>query len=155
MFITNSNSFKAAPYLCIYKDCKTDYGSCPLFKECYHDVQKLNKTLLRSEMLSKVLPGETTGDEDDDNVLEFAQIHTVCAIPADERSPDTVNFVKIIDHHINNSEDQIMTDDWSQTIAPGQAFIEGRYFLHQFSGRYESTYTQDQRKVSLCSRCSS
>ena len=155
MFITNSNSFKAAPYLCIYKDCKTDYGSCPLFKECYHDVQKLNKTLLRSEMLSKVLPGETTGDGDDDNVLEFAQIHTVCAIPADERSPDTVNFVKIIDHHINNSEDQIMTDDWSQTIAPGQAFIEGRYFLHQFSGRYESTYTQDQRKVSLCSRCSS
>ena len=98
-------------------------------------------------MLPELLPGETTGDEDDNNVLGFAQIDKSGAIPADERSPDTVNFVKIIDNHINNSEDPIMTDDWGQTIAPGQAFIEGRYFLHQFSGHYESTYTQDQRKV--------
>lgn len=118
VFIPNFNFFKAAPYLCIHKDCKTDYGSCPLFKEYYHDVQKLHKTLLCSEMLSKVLPEETTGDEDDNNVLGFAQIDTVCAIPVDERSRDTVNFVKMIDHHINNSEDQVMADDWGQTIAP-------------------------------------
>ena len=100
--------FEAASYLCIGKDCKTDYVLCPLFMEYYHDVQKLNETLLCSEMLAEVLPRETTGD-DDDNVQEFEQIDTVCAIPADERSPDTVNFVKIIDHHIDNSEDQEMT----------------------------------------------
>ena len=35
-----------------------------------------------------------------------------------------------------------MTDDWGQIITPGQVFIEGRYCLHQFSGRYDSTYTQ-------------
>ena len=28
-----------------------------------------------------------------------------------------------------------------------KVFIEGKYFLHQFSGCCESTYTQDQRKV--------
>ena len=45
------------------------------------------------------------------------------------------------------SRDQTMTDDWGQIIAPGQVFIEGRYCLHQFSGKYDSTYTQDQKKV--------
>lgn len=48
---------------------------------------------------------------------------------------------------VNDTKDEIFTDDWGQNIAPGQAFIEGRYFLHQYSGRYESTYTFDKRKV--------
>ena len=61
--------------------------------------------------------------------------------------PDTVNFVKIVGHCINDSEDQIMTDVLGQIIAPGQVLIEGRYCLHQFSSQYESTYTQDQRRV--------
>ena len=35
----------------------------------------------------------------------------------------------------------------AKEIAPGPAFIEGRYSLHQYFGRYESTYTFDKRKM--------
>ena len=108
------------------------------------------------------MPEEITGNEDDKNILEFAQIGAICAIPADEKSPDTVNFVEIVVHCINDSDDQITTDDWGQIIAPGQVFIEGRYCLHQFSSRYESKYTQrpeesvlfqGKHRVSLYSTC--
>ena len=51
VFHPNSDFFKAAPYLCICKECKAEYGLCTLFKAYYHQIQKLNKTLLRSEML--------------------------------------------------------------------------------------------------------
>ena len=55
------------------------------------------------------MPEEITGDGDDKNILEFAQICAICTIPADEKSPDTSNFVKIVIHCINDSDDQIMT----------------------------------------------
>ena len=32
IFSPNSNSFKAAPYLCVCDSCLTDYGSCDLFQ---------------------------------------------------------------------------------------------------------------------------
>ena len=96
VFFPNFDFFKAAPYLCIWEECKADYPLCTIFKVYNHNVQKLNKILFRSE----ALPEEITGDEDNKNILEFAQIGTICAIPADEKSQDTVNFVKIVGHCI-------------------------------------------------------
>ena len=102
------------------------------------------------------MPEEITGDEDDKNVLEFVQIGTICAIPADKKSPDTVNFVKIIVHCTNDSDDQIMTDDISQTIVPSHIFIGGRYYLHQFCQhtlKTKGTLFQGKYCVPLCSTC--
>ena len=47
-----------------------------------------------------------------------------------QKLPDNFNFVKIVCHCINDSEDQIMTDDWGQIIAPGQVFTEGSVFTN-------------------------
>ena len=75
---------------------------------------------------------EITGDEDEKNILEFLQIGTIYAIPADEKLWGTVNFMKIVSHCINHSDDQVMTDDCGQIITPGQVFIEWGHCLHQF-----------------------
>ena len=107
--------------------------------QIFHEYEPLVGTLNKTSLRSEVLPVEQAGDDDDEVVLEFAQIGTICAIPADANSSETVN--------VNNTKDETFTDDWGQKIAPGQAFLEGRYFLHQYSGRYESTYTFDKRNM--------
>ena len=143
----NYASFRAAPHLCICQQCKVEYGSCSNFKEYIPVVETLNKITLRSE----ILPPENTEDEDpslcDETVLEFAQEGTVCAIPADEKSSETVHFMKIIGQHINSSCSEYLTDDWGETISPGQAYIEGRYYLPKHSRKNDSVYTLDKRKV--------
>lgn len=92
---------------------------------------------------------EVTRDKDDKNILEFLQIGTICTIPVDENSLETVFLVKIIDYCTNDSRDQIMTDDLGQSILPGHVFRVDRYFLHQFPSIYESKYTKYQKKCSF------
>ena len=113
----NSTILRAAPYLCICRKCKVRYGTCSRFTEYELVIQTNNKPSLHSEIQS---PG-IEGDEDD-TVLDFVQVGTVCAIPADGKSCETVMFIKILAHHTNDSEDQYLTDDWGQDIAGARLF---------------------------------
>ena len=54
VFALSSYFCKVAPYLCISKECRTDYGSSMLFQVYYYHFQKLNKILLSSEMLPEI-----------------------------------------------------------------------------------------------------
>ena len=101
----------------------------------------------------EVHPPQVQADDNDEAIMEFAQIGTICAIPADKKSSETVYFVKIVDHHANNTKDQTLTDDWDQTISPGQSLLEGRYYLHQYSRKNEAVYALDKRRVYFFKEC--
>ena len=47
---------------------------------------------------------------------EFIQKDTVCAIPANEKSSETINFVKILNKNMNTNNESI-ADYWGQILA--------------------------------------
>ena len=55
-------------------------------------------------------------------MLEFVQIGTICAIPGDAQSTETVHFVEIVGHKMNDSPIITLKDDWGQAISPGQRY---------------------------------
>ena len=112
-------------------------------------VNEVHKISLRSQ----IQPSLTESLEEDQLMLDFSQKGTYCAIPAPEKSSETVKFVKIVEHHINNAEFESVTDDWGQQIGPGHTYIEGRYCLPKKAKRNGTIYKIDSRKVYLFKEC--
>lgn len=140
VFQPNSVTFRASPYLCICEICMTKYGSCPLFSSYELRTQVLKKIHLRAEVQPV---GEMDGSDDHD-ISEFLLADTYCAVATDEKSSDTVWFIKIKDSYRAQKQ---MTDDYNNSIAPGMDYIEGK-FMEKFHIVPKGTlYTLSKKKT--------
>ena len=110
VFKPGLKSFRAAPYLCLCEHCKNDYGSCDLFFDVEPTVAQLSEKSLRSQMNN-----DEAIEQEDDTIMDFAPIDSLCAIPADEKTSRTVEFIKITDQCTNDSLTDI-TDDWGSQL---------------------------------------
>ena len=142
VFKPGKNTFRAAPHLCICTECMDrEYGSCNLFQDYDIVVGDLNQIALRGNV------EETTMESESDVVLDFAQVGSIVAIPeSNEKSSNTVSFVKIINQCTNESEDDI-TDGWGQVIKGGQDYFDVRYLSKSSENNKGSTYKVDKKTM--------
>ena len=86
-------------------------------------------------------------------MLVFAEKGTICAIPADSQSTETVHFVEIVGHEINTTPNITLKDDWGQPISPGQRHIEGSYTTTCNIREKRTVYARDDRRVFFFKEC--
>ena len=76
-------------------------------------------------MRSPIQP-ESGAPTEDDTVLEFVAVGTICAISAPEYSSDTVDFVKI--DKVCFAKETVV-DDYGMMILVGNHYFEGHHLL--------------------------
>jgi len=94
LFQPDVDTIKAAPRLCLCEECKLDYGCCEIFTDYHLVVQDLNKVSLRSSFVQPM--SEDHESHEDNHSADFLPPGTICAVAADDKSNDTVWFVKIV-----------------------------------------------------------
>ena len=92
-----------------------EYGSCNIFEDREIVVGQLNYVALRSNVEGTIV------EDEDEVVLGFAQVDSITAIPALDKSSETVSFIKILSQSMNESTTDIV-DDWGQVIKGGQNY---------------------------------
>ena len=91
VFTPNSETFKAAPRLCLCDSCVSKYGSCQMFK-----TYQLCCTQLKANFLWSQYQTELTEDTEVNNIgLIIPEMF--CAIAMSSTSADTVWLVKIVE----------------------------------------------------------
>ena len=107
---------KAAPRLCVCDECKTNYGSCQLFKEYEICCNHLKKNCLRSAYVSDIgAEIEDDGEEhDQDEQLDVLLEGTVVALAADKKAYETFYLIQVTQEECPAQEDE--TDAWGKTI---------------------------------------
>ena len=94
LFKPSSITFKAANKLCICDDCRIEYGSCENFDEYELIYSDAITKILRSDYLT-YQNNDQNNMEDESNAWDFIDINSVVAVAADEKSTDSVWFIKI------------------------------------------------------------
>ena len=125
-------AFRAAPYLCICTPClNVAYGSCSLFKNYEMVVGELNQIALRGGA------EEATSEAESEVVLDFAQVNSIVAIPeSNEKSTNTISFVKIIAHCSNQNKEDIVDD-----------YLEVRHLCKSIDHSKGTLYIVDNRQM--------
>ena len=143
IFSPNSNSFKAAPYLCVCDSCLTDYGSCDLFQP--YDVpvpqKKRRPPTLRSN------DNEKSKDPIVDVITKQDDITpgTVCAVASEEKSSDTFWLIKI--DHLNSGSSFPVTDDYGHTVPVNQAYFQGQFLERDYTTKTGTHYSVSKKKT--------
>ena len=135
VFKPDSETFKAAPRICICELCNKEYGSCSLFTEYSLNVQALNKVSLRSNFHEHVEDGigeEDDDDNEDNNINDFFLPGSICAVAASDDSGDTVWFIEIIDEDLVPSGEPNRVDGYKHVIGPGVPYLRG-YLLEKIA----------------------
>ena len=131
LFQPNATFIKAATRLCLCEQCKTKYGSCSIFQEYPLQIEQLKKVTLRSTST----PVSSDSGSSDHN--EFILPGSICALAADQKSPDTVWFIKIDERIVPTAE---MTDDYGHKVIQGQVCFKGRYLEKDSTSRKEQSF---------------
>ena len=112
VFCPNNIIIRAAEYLCISDQCKSDYSICDLFTDYTQVVQTLNKIKRHSNY--------DENEKNEEHVKapnDFLLPGSVCALAAANKSVDTLWFVQIK----GNFESTIsVSDDYGHIVTPGQ-----------------------------------
>ena len=98
-------------------------------------MHQLNKVSLRSDTL--VFEGESEAIED------FLLSQSYCAVAADQKSKDTIWFIKITN---KSSAIDSMSDDYGNKIAPDQQYLEGHFMEETVSLLKGYTYKLNEKK---------
>lgn len=144
IFSPGETTMKAAKRICVCEKCKESFGTCENFIDYTLSVQELNKIHLRS---SKALPvsqtkqvdsDESGSDSDDeDDVVEnedksdsqtahdFICPDSIVAVAADERSADTIWFIKVLENECVECVD--VKDDYENVVVRGESFFKGHF----------------------------
>ena len=118
-----------ATLLCICSSCQSEYGSCDLFETYPLVSYPLNKIHLRSDNLL------VTTDEGDNIEDDFIALGSVVAVTADNKSIDTVLFIKISGTKcLSNGQ---YTYDYGHNITHGITYLKG---LFPERKHYSTTY---------------
>ena len=112
---------KASKRLCICDTCKTDYGSCSLFRENILESNARIQIFLRSSVPTPENFNETEPNEDLSDYISPNSY--VAAAAADINSIDTVWFIKVIENGcISTGQDG---DDYGHFIMDGVKYNKG------------------------------
>ena len=96
LFAPDALTFRAAPRLCLCDLCRVNYGSCELFEEYEIPVTHLKSTSVRSVRMPVTDPAANEMPSNaSEEMIEFIQPGTVCAIAPAESSCDPVWFILI------------------------------------------------------------
>lgn len=144
LFKPNCKKVHVAERLCVCESCLEQYGTCSSFKEVELDVRQLKTTALRSHTEKDVT------DEEIDK--EFILPGSICAIAANEKSIDTVWFVKIIAEE-ETSQNEII-DDYGFKIIPGQKFFTGNFLEKVSTKRNKQLYKEVNNKIAYVYKAS-
>lgn len=128
IFKPGSNTFRAAPYLCVCNQClNVEYGSCKVFNDYFLVTSHVKKSVLRS---NDNIPGSVSVNiECDDNIPDndvimesnnFCTPGSICAIAANYNSTETVWFVKVLSEQVTKTS---VSDAYGHTIGPNQRFL--------------------------------
>lgn len=142
VFTPGSNCFKAAPRLCICKECKLKLGSCKLYKDYYLNVKNLKKTSLRSD--TGVPETQITHTDD------FHYPGSICAVPTDDSSSDTFWLIKIT-NMLTTKESVI--DDYLHKIPPGEEYLVGHYLERESSNSKGQLFYVTKKEVYFYKEC--
>ena len=122
VFNPHSNVIMASKRLCICDSCKTDYGSCSLFREYILESNELIQIFLRSSVPTPENFNETEPNED---LSDYISPNSYVAVAADIYSIDTVWFIKVIENGcISTGQDG---DDYGHFIMDGAKYNKGRF----------------------------
>ena len=125
VFTPNSETFKAAPRLCLCDSRLSKYGSCEMFK-----MYQLNCTQPKANFLQSQYQTELTEDTEVTNIGLIIP-ETFCAIATSSTSADTVWFVKIVKECVAAHD---IEDDYGHKMSQGQ-----HYVVRNFMERTRST----------------
>ena len=88
-------------------------------------VGRRNKVALQSNA------AETSNEDEDEVVLDFAAVDTIIVIPYFGKCPgENIDLVKVVLHYTNGWKGKII-DDWRQCIKGDQSYLEVRYIYVQ------------------------
>ena len=122
VFSPSSDSFKASPILCVCEQCEMHYGSCSNFEEYNLLVGTLNKVNLRASEIVEIDASDDLTDEDEN--IDFIFPDSIVVVPADEKSLDTVWFIKVINENISDND---TIDDYGNTIPGNTCYFSGHF----------------------------
>ena len=146
LFTPNSETIKAAPYLCSSKLCLESYGSCKLFTEYSLTKHVLNKRSMRSNFSKRCeTEDQDIVDEMHITLSSFLEIGSICAIAANDASFDTVFIVRILSDEVEPED--IITDDFNHQISTKQIYYKCHYLEKSVEGSTGYTYIENRKKV--------
>ena len=108
VFTPNSETFKAAPCICVCDSYLSKYGSCEMFKTYQLHCTQLKASFIRSQYQTELI--EDT--EDTNNGLIIPKMF--CAIAVSSTPADTVWFVKIVEERVAAHD---IEDDYGHKIS--------------------------------------
>ena len=122
MFWPNLDNLRGALRLCLCEQYKVNYEDCDLFSDFPLSVIELNqKNLWHGNNEERDLSSLN-------NLNNFIIENTFVAVAADELSPNSNWFIKVVQRKCVSNENA--TDDCSHTIPAGFKYIKG-HFLEQ------------------------
>ena len=116
MFLPNSDNLRAAPRLHLCEQCKVNYGDCYLFSDFPLSAVELNQKNLQHGNNEKRDLSSLK------NLNHFIIENTFVNVVADEPSPDSHWFIKVVQRKCLSNEN--VTDDFSRTIPAGFEYIK-------------------------------
>ena len=126
-------------------ECKIEYGSCDIFKHYPINVKHLNKTTLWSSTVA-----ENTIDNADASiekaVNDFLVPRCICAIAIDDKSTDTVCFLKIIERC---EADKQCIKNYVHTVAQGNEYFSGKYLEQDSETRHKTSFKEMKKTMFL------
>ena len=139
VFTLNSTTFKASNILCMCDQCEGEYGSCVNFPECQLFAQPLNKGYLRSTNQDEI----DDDDEVDVNANDFIYPGSVVVVPAEERSDDTVYFVKVS----GTARQEVSTDDNGNEIPPNVNYFTGNFLERAYYNKNNQVFRVSEKNT--------
>ena len=101
------------------------YGSCSNFEEYNLLVGNLNKVNLLASEIVEIDASDDLTDEDEN--IDFIFPDSIVVVPADEKSLDTVWFIKVINENISDND---TIDDYGNTIPGNTCYFSGHFLEH-------------------------
>lgn len=116
----------------------TSYGLCDLFKEYDLNKKVLKKASLRSDVVEEKAKHSVS-------VNDLILPGSICAIAADAKSPDTIQFVKIGSSGSKATSPQI--DEYGNAVIPGQPYLFIRFLEKASEKKHNITYRITAKKT--------